>query len=80
MVSLIPILFIFSYLPISYKNTFNNSDGNGVGFFGYPPRPAPNGTGLKFIKRVWDGYEIFYLNPGRVRVLPHPAPPRPVYI
>ena len=48
-------------------------------FFGTrpaPPRPAPNGMGLKFIKRVWNGYEIFF-NPGRVRVLPHPTPPRP---
>ena len=39
--------------------------------------PAPNGTGFKFNKRVWEGYEIFFLNRGWVRVLPHPAPPRP---
>ena len=70
MVSLIPILFIFSYLPISYKNTFNNSDGNGVGFCGYLPRPAPNGTGLKF-------------NPGRGGYagmgIPMPAPSRLIF-
>ena len=29
-------------------------DGNGAGHFGYPPRPAPNGTGYYFPKRVWD--------------------------
>ena len=27
-------------------------DGNGAGFFGYPPCPAPNGTGFKFNKQV----------------------------
>ena len=39
-------------------------------------RLAPNGTGFKFNKQVWDGYAIFFLNPGRVRVLPHPTPLR----
>ena len=33
---------------------------NGAGFFGYPSHPTPNGTGFKFNKRVWDGYEIFF--------------------
>ena len=28
--------------------------------------PTPNGTGFKVNKRVWGGYEIFFLNPGRV--------------
>ena len=51
-------------------------DDNETGFFGYPLRPAPNGTGFKFNKRVWDGYEIFFLNMGRVQVLPHPTPLR----
>ena len=55
-------------------------DGNGAGFLGYPLYPVHNGTGLKFIKRVWDEYGIIFLNPGRVRVLPHLAPPRPDYI
>ena len=35
---------------------------------------APNGTEFKFNKQVWNRYEIFFLNPGRVRVLPHPTP------
>ena len=49
-------------------------DGNGAGFFGYPPCPAPNGTGLKFIKRVWD----FFLKPGAGSGIAssRPAPPR----
>nr|CAN64315.1 hypothetical protein VITISV_036695 [Vitis vinifera] len=34
-------------------------NGNGAGHFGYPPRPAPNGTGYYFSKRVWDGFGIF---------------------
>ena len=37
-------------------------------------RPAPNGMGLKFNKRVFNEYENFFLNPRRVRVLPHLAP------
>ena len=46
-------------------------------FFGYPPRPTPNGTGFKFNKQVWDRYEIFFkpeTGSGQVRVLPHSAP------
>lgn len=27
---------------------FHARDDNGVGFFGYPPRPAPSGTGMSF--------------------------------
>ena len=50
--------------------TSQSGDGNGAGFFGYPSHPGPNGTGFKFNKRVRD----FFLNPRRVRVLPHPAP------
>ena len=48
-------------------------DGNEASFFGYPPHPAPPLMG-RVIKRVWDGYEIFFLNLERVWVLPHPAP------
>ena len=33
-------------------------DGNGAGFFGYPPRPAPNGTRLKFNKRVFNAQVV----------------------
>ena len=40
--------------------------------------PAPNGTEFKFNKRVWDGYEIFFLNPRRVEYCP--ILPRPNYI
>ena len=32
----------------------SSRDGNGAGHFGYPPRPAPNGAGYYFPKRVWD--------------------------
>ena len=35
-------------------------DGNGAGFFWYPPRPALNGTGINFNKRVWDGFGNFF--------------------
>ena len=51
-------------------------DDNETGFFGYPLRPAPNGTGFKFNKRVWDGYEIFFFKPGTgSSITPsHPAP------
>ena len=59
-------------------------DDNGAGFFGYSSHPAPNGTGFKFNKRVWGGYEIFFLKPGlglgRVWVLPHLALSHPDYI
>ena len=50
------------FLTNGAKNVYEcrTRDGNGAGFFGYPPHPAPNGMGLKFIKRVWDGYGIFF--------------------
>ena len=38
-----------SYQPV-YK------DNNGKGFFGYSPRPAPNGMRFNFNKKVWDGF------------------------
>ena len=42
-------------------------------------RPVPNETGFKFNKLVWDGYEIYFLNPGRVQggFGYCPIPPRP---
>ncbi|RVX17395.1 Myosin-15 [Vitis vinifera] len=33
-------------------------NGNGAGHFGYPPRPAPNGTGYYFSKRVVVGQQM----------------------
>ena len=39
-------------------------DGNGTGFLGYLSRPVPNGMKFNFNKLVWDGFEIFFLNPG----------------
>ena len=57
-------------------------DGNGECFFGYPPRPAPNGTGLNFIKWVWGGFGNGLKNPERVRGGGGycPTPPRPAPI
>ena len=52
-------------------------DGNGAGFFGYPPRPAPNGTGFKFNKRVWDGYGILFKTRGGFGYYPIPPCPAP---
>ena len=49
-------------------------DGNGAGHFGYPPRPAPNGVGYYFSKRVWDGFGIFFETRGGFGYCP--APPR----
>ena len=49
------------------RSSVSSRDGNGAGFFGYSPRPAPNGTGLNFIKRVWGGFGNGLKNPERVR-------------
>ena len=40
------VIWGFTNLP------FISRDGNGVGFFGYPSRPAPNGTKFNFNKQV----------------------------
>ena len=48
---------------------FPSWDGNEMGLFWYPPRPAPKGWGLILINR----FENFFKNPGRVWVLPRPA-------
>ena len=75
-----------SMIDFSSQNTplyhLFSRDGNRAGFFGYTPHPAPNGMGFNFNKWVWDGFGNFFLNPGRVRVLPPPRPalPRPDYI
>ncbi|WKA11156.1 hypothetical protein VitviT2T_028682 [Vitis vinifera] len=66
------------HLPPNWCNTrligFRN--GNRAGFFGYPPRPAPHGTGFNFNERVWDEFGNFFKNLGRIRVLPRPTLPR----
>ena len=66
----------FDPMRVGYK------DGNAIDFFGYPPHPAPNGMGFKFNKWVWDGYGIFFLNPGQVQggFRYCPIPPRPAPI
>ena len=38
-------------------------DDNESGFFGYPPRLAPNGTRFNFNKRIWNEFEIFFKKP-----------------
>ena len=48
-------------------------DGNGAGFFEYLPRPAPNGTGFNFNKRVWDGFENFFKTLDRFGYCPVPS-------
>ena len=74
------MLLIMVPIPRVATQLLKARDGNEAGFFGYPSRSAPNGTGFKFNKRVWDGYEIFFLNPGQVQVLPHPPLPPAVPI
>ena len=78
------LLFLSSSLIFLYfeDTDATNRDDNGAGFFGYPPRPSPNGTGLNFIKRVWDGFENSLKNPERVRGGGGycPTPPRPALI
>ena len=45
-------------------------DGNEAGFWGTRPSPPIMGQDFILINR----YEIFFKNPGRVRVLSHPVP------
>ena len=57
-------------------------DGKLTSKFGYPPRPAPFGTGMEIYIRVWDGYGFLHKNPTRVWdgyeiLATRPAPPRP---
>ena len=59
---------------VHIRETIQIRDDNGAGFFGYPPRSAPNGTEFKFNKQVWDGYEIFIkIGAGSSIVSSHPA-------
>ena len=65
--------------------TLMHRNGNGAGLFGYPPRPAPNGMGYYFTKRVRDGFGIFFqtragFGAGSGIVPRLPAPPRPAPI
>ena len=72
-------IFLYAYILfiVSIDFRFSNVNGmtrggNGAGLFGYPPRP--NGMTFNFNKRVWDGFENVFKNPGWVRVSPHPIP------
>ena len=76
---------IYLYYIQCFRNQTNQlvkpRDGNGAGHFGYPPRPAPNGVGYYFFKRVWDGFGIFFetrggFGAGSGIAPPRPAPPR----
>ena len=60
-------------------NKFGSRDGNGMGFFGYPSRPAPNGMEFNFNKQVWNRFENFFKNPRWVRVVGY-CPVSPQYI
>ena len=63
--SIIPLWHMWNIKLLLNFISLCTRDGNGAGFFGYPPRPAPNGTKLNFIKRVWDGFGNGLKNPER---------------
>ena len=71
-----------SYQPWTLKNHLKDHKSSSLGmamrqvFSG--TRPTPNGTGFNFNKRVWDGFENFFLTRGGFGYCP--VPPRPDYI